>query len=91
MTDKILTDMQTIVNNFDREIGIPSLPYQKKERMVTSEADSTIIDSQSRILTWFETLKSSIENVKKLFPKFECYVEMRWDFVNSKTDTSRNE
>lgn len=67
MTDKILTDMQTIVNNFDREIGIPSLPYQKKERMVTSEADSTIIDSQSRILTWFETLKSSIENVKNYF------------------------
>lgn len=30
MTDKILTDMQTIVNNFDREIGIPTLPYQKK-------------------------------------------------------------
>lgn len=91
MTDKILTDMQTIVNNFDREIGIPTLPYQKKERMVTSEADSTIIDSQSRVLTWYETLKSSIENVKKLIPEFKANVEMRWNLVNSETNTNRNE
>lgn len=84
MTDKILSDMFTIISRFDTEIGIPSVPYQKKERMVTDEANSTLIDSQSRILTWYETLTSSIETVKKLFPEFVMNVEMRWKNVGSK-------
>lgn len=84
MTDKILSDMFTIISRFDAEIGIPSVPYQKKERMVTDEANSTLIDSQSRILTWYETLTSSIETVKKLFPEFIMNVEMRWKNVGSK-------
>ena len=90
MTDKILSDMFTIISRFDAEIGIPSVPYQKKERMVTDEANSTLIDSQSRILTWYETLTSSIETVEKLFPEFTMNVEMRWKNVSSKIDTDRN-
>lgn len=90
MTDKILSDMFTIISRFDAEIGIPSVPYQKKERMVTDEANSTLIDSQSRILTWYETLTSSIETVKKLFPEFTMNVEMRWKNVSSKINTDRN-
>ena len=82
MTDKILNDMFTIISRFDAEIGIPTVPYQKKERMVTDEANATRIDSQSRILTWYETLNSSIEIVKKLFPDFYMNVEMRWDYVS---------
>lgn len=87
MTDKILSDMFTIISRFDTEIGIPSVPYQKKERMVTDEANSTLIDSQSRILTWYETLTSSIETVKKLFPEFTMNVEMRWKNVGSKINS----
>lgn len=90
MTDKILSDMFTIISRFDAEIGIPSVPYQKKERMVTDEANSTLIDSQSRILTWYETLTSSIETVKKLFPEFTMNIEMRWKNVSSKINTDRN-
>ena len=90
MTDKILSDMFTIISRFDAEIGIPSVPYQKKERMVTDEANSTLIDSQSRILTWYDTLTSSINTVKKLFPEFTMNVEMRWKNVSSKIDSDRN-
>ena len=90
MTDKILSDMFTIISRFDAEIGIPSVPYQKKERMITDEANSTLIDSQSRILTWYETLTSSVETVKKLFPEFIINVEMRWKNVSSKINTDRN-
>lgn len=89
MTDKILSDMFTIISRFDAEIGIPSVPYQKKERMVSDEANSTLIDSQSRILTWYETLTSSIETVKKLFPEFTMNVEMRWKNVGSKINADR--
>ena len=89
MTDKILNDMFTIISRFDTEIGIPTVPYQKKERMVTDEATATRIDSQSRVLTWYETLKSSIEIVKKLFPDFDISVEMRWGDVSKQIDTNR--
>ena len=67
LTTDQLMDMQTILSNFDAEIGIPSLPYQKKERLVTSEADSRMIDSTSRSQVWFETLSRSAEDVNNLF------------------------
>lgn len=63
LTTDQLMDFQTILNNFDTEIGIPVLPYQKKERMVTSEAESKIIDATSRSVVWFDTLTSSLTKV----------------------------
>lgn len=67
LTTDQLMDFQTILNNFDAEIGIPTVPYQKKERLVTSEADSRQIDSTSRSQVWFETLSRSAEDVNKMF------------------------
>ena len=67
LTSDQLMDFQTILNNFDTEIGIPVLPYQKKERMVTSEAESKIIDATSRSVVWYDTLSRSIDDVNKMF------------------------
>ena len=57
----LLKDFQTILNNFDCEIGIPTIPYEKKERMVTSEAESRQIDSTSRSIVWFDELTRTME------------------------------
>lgn len=78
LTTDQLMDFQTLLNNFDTEIGIPVLPYQKKERMVTSEAESKIIDATSRSAVWFDTLNSSIEKVNKLFD-LGISVKLRYD------------
>lgn len=59
LTTDQLQDFQTILNNFDAEIGIPSIPYQKKERMVTSEAESKQIDATARASSWIECLNNS--------------------------------
>lgn len=67
LTTDQLMDFQTLLNNFDTEIGIPVLPYQKKERMVTSEAESKIIDATSRSVVWFDTVSSCLEIVNKHF------------------------
>ena len=67
LTTEQLMDFQTLLNNFDTEIGIPVLPYQKKERMVVSEAESKIIDATSRSVVWFDTLSSCIGVVNKHF------------------------
>ena len=62
-----LQDVATLINAFDAEIGIPSAPYQKKERMVTSEAESRTDDALARVTTWVNTFNSSAERVNKLF------------------------
>lgn len=73
MTDKAylttdqLADMQTILNNFDAEIGIPSVPYQKKERLVTDEANMRQADSTARAKTWIDCLNDSAARINKMF------------------------
>lgn len=79
ITPELLQDFQTILNNFDREIGIPTIPYNKKERMVTSEAESTEIDSKARSTVWIETIQSSIKEVKKLYPDIKLSARLRYD------------
>ena len=53
----LLRDFQTIINDFDTEIGIPTIPYEKKERLIADEANSKQIDAQSRSIIWYEELK----------------------------------
>ena len=67
ITTDQLQDFQTLLNNFDTEIGIPTIPYQKKERMITSEADSRIIDSTSRSIVWKNTLDECFKLVNDMF------------------------
>lgn len=66
LTSEQLMDLQTVLNSFDCEIGIPTVPYQKKERMVTSEADSKIMDSVARATIWIESLNRSFKEVNLL-------------------------
>lgn len=61
----LLKDFQTILNNFDCEVGIPTIPYEKKERMVQSEAESRQIDATSRSVIWFDELKRTAELCNK--------------------------
>lgn len=81
-----LQDMQTILNAFDAEIGIPTVPYQKKERMVTSEAESRQIDSMSRSIIWYETLTSSLDKVNRMFPELNIEVSLRYKDTQSEAD-----
>lgn len=61
----LLRDFQTIINDFDTEVGIPTIPYEKKERMVTAEATSKQIDATSRSIIWYDTLKDSFDIVNE--------------------------
>lgn len=67
ITDNQLRDMQTILNAFDCEVGIPTVPYQKSERMVVSEAESRRVESIARVTVWVETLNSCFRTVEKMF------------------------
>lgn len=63
---ELLQDFSTILNEFDTEIGIPTLPYQKKERMVTDEALSKQSDATSRSHVWVETMNSCFKLINPL-------------------------
>lgn len=76
-TDQLL-DFHTILNDFDAEIGIPTVPYQKKERMVTDEANAKLADGKARSVTWFETIQGSIKEIKELYPQITLNCSMRY-------------
>ena len=67
ITTDLLMDRSTLLSSFDAEIGIRSLPYNKKERLVTAEAESREQDSTARLMVWKATLDSSLELVNKMF------------------------
>ena len=95
ITDKQLIDFQTILNAFDAEIGINTVPYQKAERFVSAEAQSRSVDSQARLTVAIECIQSSIKEVKKLYPDIKLSFELRKDEevqpnVNNEPDTDRN-
>ena len=67
IVDLLLRDIQNTIMEFDCEVGLPTLPYQKKERMVTDEAQAKIKDGQARYDTWFKNLDETIGAVNDLF------------------------
>ena len=83
ITDKQLQDFQTIINAFDAEIGINTLPYQKAERFVSAEASARMVDSQARMLTAIECLKSSVKTIKELYPDITLDFDLREEEINN--------
>ena len=86
ITDKLLQDFTTILNSFDREIGIPIID-NKKERMITDEIPALLGDSASRITTWKECLNDSIMKVNKLFD-LDISFKVRGDEINGNNATN---
>ena len=78
-TPEQLQDRMTILNQFDAEIGIPTIPYNKKERMVQSEAESRQYDAVSRVTVWINTLEESIKDINALYPDMNISVKLRYD------------
>lgn len=78
--DELLEALRTVMNNFDSEIGIPVLPAEKKERMITEEAKGRIVDGMSRATIWEETFNESAKNVNAMFGS-NIKVEMRYKYM----------
>lgn len=70
IVDQILTDMQAVVSEFDREIGIPTIPG-KKERYTSDEISAVTSDSAARLSLWSECLDETITRVNTMFPELQ--------------------
>lgn len=62
----LLKDYVSILNQFDTEIGIPTIPYEKKERMVTDEANSKQADATSRSHVWVNTMNNCFKLINPM-------------------------
>ena len=91
LTD-LLKDFQTILNNFDCEVGIPTIPYEKKERMVTSEAESRQIDATARNIIWFDELSRTMKICNEFLGfsgSDKLSVKLRYEMKGGEEDGTR--
>ena len=90
-TDQLL-DLHTILNDFDSEVGIPTVPYQKKERETEYESKSKVADGMARSLVWKRCIEESLKNVNALYPELNITFKLRWEVkenVNNKNNADR--
>lgn len=77
VSDKLLADIDTILMQFDKEIGIAAVG-EKKERMLTDEIAMQNEDACARSSTWFENLSDSFDLVNELFPELNLSFTMKY-------------
>lgn len=87
ITTDLLNDAQTLLNSFDSEIGIPTIPAEKRERMITDEANSRVADSSARITLWDECLRTSIEKVND---RFDLDISFKFKYLNDDQETEND-
>lgn len=86
ITTDLLADAETIINDFNREIGIPTLP-EKRERMITNEAEALTADSSARITLWDECLRNSLNKVNS---KFGTNISFKFRFLEDQKEASED-
>ena len=91
LTTDQLIDLHTILSDFDAEVGIPTIPYQKKERETSFESQSKLADGQARSLVWERTINDSIKEVKKLYPDLQLSFRLRWEVDDNVTGENNND
>ena len=92
ISDKLLADIDTILMQFDKEIGIAAVG-EKKERMLTDEIAMQNEDACARASTWYENLSDSFDLVNELFPDLGLSFSMKYGGetyeYNAETNTDR--
>ena len=91
LTTDQLIDLHTILSDFDAEVGIPTIPYQKKERETSFESQSKLADGQARSLVWERTINDSLKEVKKLYPALQLSFRLRWEVDENVTGENNND
>jgi hypothetical protein len=67
IVSELLENLQTILNSFYMEIGLPTILNDKKAHTLSAEADFQSAQSQARIACWVQTLNESFEQIYNTF------------------------
>ena len=88
INQKLLQDMQTLLEMFDREVGLPSTNTQKKERLLTSEVGVNVAQTTANIHTWVDSVYKSVDKVNNLFGEEILKIEWKGtDLFGNNVDT----
>lgn len=84
ITTDLLDAMNTIENQFDNLVGIPSANTDKRERLVTDEVAANNIDTNLLRDIIFEMISDGMERARKMFKmtKRELNIKLRYKTVN---------
>lgn len=63
----LLNDMRQILNDFDSMIGIPNANLQKKERLITDEANMNNFETKAICYVWKEMLDADMKRCNELY------------------------
>lgn len=64
---ELLEALQTILNSFYMEIGLPTIMNDKKSHTLNQEADFQSAQSQARLACWVSNLEESFDRIERLF------------------------
>ena len=72
----LMVDIRKTILLFDDMVGIPSINTEKRERMVTAEAEANQDEARSALEQWLDDLKDECKKAKKVLD-FDIDVELR--------------
>lgn len=68
---------EKLLDQFDTEVGIPSVASDKKERLNVDETNKNDIESATRLTTWLETMKAGVDMTNRLYPEMNLSIKVR--------------
>lgn len=72
ISDKLLADYATIVNQFDTAVGIRNNPsVGKKERVIVDEVNANNEETMANVTTWMKYVKAGFKQTIEVFPELE--------------------
>lgn len=67
MLDRLLADKRDLIRQFEKDIGIPTLSVEKKERTTTNEVEASYISSQTLVTMWYECLNDTMKKTNEMY------------------------
>lgn len=74
---ELIETFEKLLDEFDTEVGIPSIASDKKERLTVMEAGKNDVESVTRLTTWLETLQQGINEANMLYPELNLSITIR--------------
>lgn len=74
---ELIEVFEKLLDEFDTEVGIPSVGSDKKERLTVNETEKNDVESVTRLTTWLESLQQGINVANKLYPNLNLSISIR--------------
>lgn len=74
---ELIDVFEKLLDQFDTEVGIPSVGSDKKERLNVLETEKNDVETVTRLTTWLETMQPGIDDANRLYPELKLSITMR--------------